>query len=218
VVAADNDSKATDDLAGFVKQLRDSDAEELATVAAQWARQADPSNDRRSLLLKLSFALTLAASSQAASPDQQPAAKPTTFGSADLSGIWRSEYSYYSTSRQETFSDVHYVHVQQSGRQITIKSLDNATGSEISLDLALDGFYATGAWQERTSQAGYYKGAVYRGAIQLLVSPSLNQMAGKWLGFGKNFTINNGDWQFTLETRSTTDKTINEYKMKVLDI
>jgi len=39
-------------------------------------------------------------------------------------------------------------------------------------------------------------------------------MTGKWIGFGKNFTINNGDWQLTLETRSTTAKTIRGYHLK----
>jgi hypothetical protein len=36
-------------------------------------------------------------------------------------------------------------------------------------------------------------------------------MTGKWLGFGKNFSINNGDWEFTLETRNTTPADLRAY-------
>jgi hypothetical protein len=67
---------------------------------------------------------------------------------------------------------------------------------------------------ERTSPTGYYKGAVYRGAIQLLTAPSGRQLTGRWLGFGKNFQINNGDWGLTLESRSLTQESIDSYQLK----
>lgn len=41
---------------------------------------------------------------------------------------------------------------------------------------------------------GYYRGAVYHGTIQLIVSPHGRDMNGRWLGFGKNFIVNSGDW------------------------
>jgi hypothetical protein len=40
----------------------------------------------------------------------------------------------------------------------------------------VDGMTATGSWEERTSPTGYYKGAVYRGALQFLVAPSGGQL------------------------------------------
>ena len=214
-VSLNGGGSSSDQLAEFVNRLRDSDTSELAAVANIWAQQVDLNNNRRSLLLKLSFALTLAASTQTGVPDS--AAEPDTNvseGTPDLGGIWRSEYTYFSSGRQQEFTDAHYVVVRQSGPQLSINSLPHTTGSEVSLNLALDGLFATGTWQERTSPTGYYKGAIYRGAIQLLVAPSLTQMTGKWIGFGKNFTINNGDWNLTLETRKATAKAIREYSQK----
>ena len=40
-------------------------------------------------------------------------------------------------------------------------------------------------------------------------------MTGKWIGFGKNFSINNGDWTLTLESRSTSAKTLRRYEAKL---
>jgi hypothetical protein len=56
--------------------------------------------------------------------------------------------------------------------------------------------------------------AVYSGAIQLLITPSGRQLTGRWLGFGKNFQINNGDWGLTLESRSLTQASIDSYQLK----
>ena len=56
--------------------------------------------------------------------------------------------------------------------------------------------------------------AIYRGAIQFLIAPSGGQMTGKWLGFGKNFAINTGDWELTLEDRSTSRSTLGKYHLK----
>jgi transcriptional regulator with XRE-family HTH domain len=210
------DPRSAEGLAKFIQRLHETDPEELASLASIWAQQADPGTDRRSLLLKLSFALTLAASGQFNGGESGLQAKPNgPVEILDLSGVWRSEYTYLSSGRQQEFTDTHYVVIRQSGQQLTVDGLPHTTGSEISLRLAIDGLFATGTWQERTSPTGYYRGAIYRGAIQLLISPSLTQMTGKWIGFGKNFTINNGDWALTLETRSTSAKAIRNYSLRV---
>jgi hypothetical protein len=39
-------------------------------------------------------------------------------------------------------------------------------------------------------------------------------MTGKWLGFGREFTINTGDWHLTLEERSTAPKTLRSYDLR----
>ena len=103
---------------------------------------------------------------------------------------------------------------RQSGQQVTGESLPHPAGSKIRLNLAVDGFTVTGTWVEHTSPTGYYKGAIYRGAIQLLASPSGGQLIGKWIGFGKNFAINTGDWEFALESRSASDGDIARYNMR----
>lgn len=105
--------------------------------------------------------------------------------------------------------------VRQAGESLTIESLQHSTGSEIALHLSVDGIFATGTWEERTSPTGYYKGAIYRGAIKLLVTPSLTKMTGKWIGFGKNFSINNGDWTFSLESRDTSASQLRAYAGRV---
>lgn len=204
----------SDALSAFMTRLDEADVQELAKETAIWATQIDSSLDRRALLLKLGFALTLAA----ASPYDVSvgALLPTARGaSTDLSGVWRSEYSYYSTGRGRDFSGVHYAVLRQDGTSLSVSSLPHTTGSELSMSLSLDGMTATGSWEERTSPTGYYKGAAYRGALQLLVSPSGGQLTGRWLGFGKDFRINNGDWELRLETRSLDQRTLKNYELKV---
>lgn len=205
---------ASDDrqkLAEFVARLQDGDVGEMASTVAGWAKQVDNAVDRRSLLIKLSFVLTTAA----ALPDNLPTIPALTDtgirSSADMNGIWRSEYTYFSSRRNAEYTDMHYVVIRQNQKAVAVESLKHPTGSELSLSLALDGMFATGTWQERTSPTGYYRGAIYRGAIQLLVEPSLTSMTGKWVGFGKNFSINNGDWTFSLETRDTSAPSLRSY-------
>lgn len=53
----------------------------------------------------------------------------------------------------------------------------------------------TGTWTERTSPDGYYRGAVYHGAIQLLMDPTAKKMTGKWVGFGRRMDMNTGVWE-----------------------
>jgi hypothetical protein len=213
IIATDGDG-AAGDVATLVKRLQESDVNDLAKVTALWARQLDSTVDRRALLLKLSFALALAATmpadiASAAQTESRPAA-----GMSDLTGVWRSRYVYYSSGRNKELDGVHYVVVRQESQQLSVDSLPHSTGSELNMGLTLDGLTATGTWEERTSPSGYYKGATYRGAIQLLVAPSGGQMTGKWLGFGKNFAINTGDWELSLESRSTSRQALRRYHLK----
>lgn len=57
----------------------------------------------------------------------------------------------------------------------------------------------------------YYNGARYHGAIQLLVEPTGRRMAGKWVGFGKDFDVNTGPWEQRLVDRSTSKATLRRY-------
>jgi hypothetical protein len=90
----------------------------------------------------------------------------------------------------------------------------HSTRSKVRLALTVDGLAATGTWEERTSPTGYYKGTIYRGAIQLLLTPSMTHMTGKWLGFGKDFAINKGAWNLTLEDRSASARTRAQYDLR----
>lgn len=198
----------------LVSRIQETDVRDLAMMASMWVRQLGSSANPSSLLFKLSFALTLAAASPAGDTGGFDMPPPTSSGTLDLGGIWRSQYSYFSSGRGQEFDSTHYVIFRQSGQQVTAESLPHLTGSKFSLSLTVDGFILTGTWVEHTSPTGYYKGAIYRGAIQLLASPSGSQLIGKWIGFGKNFTINTGDWEFVLENRSASDEDVARYSMR----
>jgi len=74
---------------------------------------------------------------------------------------------------------------------------------------------ATGTWSERTSPTGYYRGATYHGTIQLLLDPLGRSMSGKWLGFGKNFKVNSGEWELTWLEGNTSKRAQRAYHLKV---
>lgn len=195
-------------------RIQETDVRDLAMMASMWVRRFGSSVNPSSLLFKLSFALTLAAANPPGETGGFDMPHPASSGTLDLGGIWRSRYSYFSSGRGQEFDSTHYVMFRQNGQQVTAESLPHPTGSKFSLSLTMDGFILTGTWVEHTSPTGYYKGVIYRGAIQLLASPSGAQLIGKWIGFGKNFTINTGDWEFVLESRSATDEDIARYSMR----
>lgn len=112
-------------------------------------------------------------------------------------GIWRSDYSYFSSSRNATFTSRHYVMVLQRGAHLTVRSLP-ASSSAVAMDLSVNGQVVTGTWTERTQEAGYYSGAVYYGAIQMLLDATERRMSGKWVGFGRSGEVNTNDWSLTL--------------------
>jgi transcriptional regulator with XRE-family HTH domain len=116
-----------------------------------------------------------------------------------LSGIWLSEYEFVSSGRGgQVFRSRHYVMLlQHRDDSIMVRSLPRSA-SQLSLDLTVNGKVVTGIWTEQTRQDGYYRGAVYTGAIQLLLSDDGHRMAGTWVGYGKEpQEINTGRW--TLE-------------------
>jgi transcriptional regulator with XRE-family HTH domain len=117
-----------------------------------------------------------------------------------LTGIWLSTYEYESSSRGETFTDLHYVVILQYGAKLQLRSV-TGSASRLMMDLTVNGQVVTGTWTEETSPDGYYQGSVYHGAIQLLLEPTGHRMTGKWVGFGRDFDLNTGPW--TLEVVST---------------
>ena len=117
---------------------------------------------------------------------------------SNLSGIWQSRYKYNSSSQPGEQEGKHKVRIFQSKDKLVIESTaDN--NSYLVMRLAVDEHnnIATGTWQEVTATKGHYKGAVYHGAIQLLIDLENKRMQGKWLGFSKDRQINVGPWEFT---------------------
>lgn len=139
----------------------------------------------------------------------QPAAR------GNYSGVWLSAYEYVSSSRgNEVFTGKHFVVLLQHNNRITARSLPRAAtngGSQLTLDLELDTNTLTGTWTEQTASDGYYRGARYHGAIQLLIEPTGRRIAGKWVGFGKEFDVNTGPWELRLMDSSTAKKTLDAY-------
>jgi hypothetical protein len=105
--------------------------------------------------------------------------------------------------------------INQQGNQLSAQSLPNSLHSLLTLDLAASDSTVTGTWIERTSPTGYYKGAVYRGAIQLLVDPTGSRMTGQWLGFDKEYNINTGNWELARVVASTSKNALREFRFKV---
>lgn len=114
--------------------------------------------------------------------------------SGDLNGLWLSRYSYFSTGRDANLQGEHTLRLHHTGSRLHGAN-DPAEGeSRLTLDLSVSGAIASGFWKERTAPTGYYRGAVYHGTVQLVVSPHARGMNGRWLGFGKDFAVNSGDW------------------------
>ncbi|QDN64432.1 XRE family transcriptional regulator [Streptomyces sp. S1D4-14] len=143
------------------------------------------------------------------SPAEQPAAPLHS-----LSGVWLSRYEYPSSGRGATLTGLHYVVLLQHGSRLTVQSLPGASlnpDSPLSMDLTVDGVTVTGAWTEQTAKDGYYKGARYHGAIQLLVDPTGRRLEGMWVGFGKDFSMNTGPWSLSFRTANRSRQSLAQF-------
>jgi hypothetical protein len=205
-----------DRMAAVVERLEQMDVEEIARAVGPWAERVDPGISRRALLLKLSAGLSLAAASPLIALTDNERATDTAFPTAgpDMSGVWHSRYMYYSSGRDEQFEADHYVVFRQQRSQLLGQSLPHSMDSRLKIGLSVDGSVATGTWTERTSPTGYYKGAIYHGTLQLIVNPMGRSMTGKWIGFGKNFKVNTGDWELTWVDAATSPRVIREYHLR----
>jgi len=189
---------------------------EVARISAAWAQRLESSTDSRGLLLKVSAGLALAAAAPVMAAIQAaPIPRATaTAGNDRLAGVWRSRYVYYSSGRTAEFEGEHNVVLRSQGGRLVGQSLPDSLDSRLRLDLSVDGAVATGTWSERTSPTGYYHGATYHGTIQLVVDPLGRSMNGKWLGFGKNFSVNSGTWELAWIDSSASSRTMREYHLR----
>jgi hypothetical protein len=149
-------------------------------------------------------------------PPPVTAARPTSPAPAaaaagNYSGVWLSRYEYFSSGRDGMFTGRHYVVVLQHGDRLTVRSLPGSAKSSLTMDLTVDGSVVTGTWVEQTEEDGYYRGARYHGAIQMLAEPTGRRMRGKWVGFGKEMDINTGPWELIFRDASTTRATLDAY-------
>jgi len=146
-------------------------------------------------------------------PNGMAASQPAP-PAGNYTGVWLSRYEYFSSGRDETYSDVHYVVILQHGSRLTVRSLPASANSQLTMDLTVDGNVITGTWVEQTAEAGYYRGARYHGAIQVLVEPTGRRMSGKWVGFGKEMDVNSGPWELIFQDASTNRATMDRYNRR----
>ncbi|WP_151475410.1 helix-turn-helix domain-containing protein [Streptomyces albicerus] len=140
---------------------------------------------------------------------------PQTAPRGNYSGVWLSRYEFVSSGRDnEVFVGLHHVVLLQHGNRLTGRSLPNASvnpDSPLTLDLQIEGNVVTGTWTEQTATEGYYRGARYFGAIQMIVEPTGRRMAGKWAGFGKDHDVNTGPWELRFLDADTGKATLDRY-------
>lgn len=143
------------------------------------------------------------------SPGTPPRAQATPQG--NYAGVWLSRYEYYSSGRGQSFTGLHHVLVLQHGSRLTVRSLPGSSESTLTMDMTVDGAVITGTWVEQTSDASYYRGARYHGAIQMLAEPTGRRMSGQWVGFGRNMDVNTGPWELVFQDASTNKATMDAY-------
>jgi hypothetical protein len=133
-----------------------------------------------------------------------------------LTGIWRSTYSYVSSSRgNEEFTSEHYVMVIQHGNRIQVRSLPGTATGRVMMDLTVDGQVITGTWSEETDPDGYYAASVYSGAIHMLLDHTGHRMKGKWLGFNRDGGVSDGPWVLNLVSADTGKAAVEKYNRPV---
>lgn len=126
-------------------------------------------------------------------------------------GIWKSTYSYPSSGRDGEFTGEHYVRLHQKDNHLIFESAAETSKSYLIIRLSIHDNIATGSWQEETEQDGYYKGAVYYGALQLVVDDSAQKMSGKWVGFGKDMEVNVGPWELSFVGKSLPKEALAQH-------
>ncbi|MGW6458039.1 XRE family transcriptional regulator [Streptomyces sp. NPDC055078] len=146
-------------------------------------------------------------------PTAHPHADPRP-SHRSYTGVWLSRYEYFSSGRSASYAGQHYVVVLQHGNRLTARSLPGSSDSPLTMELEADGHVVTGVWTEQTATDGYYRGARYHGAIQLLVEPTGRRMTGKWVGFGKEFDVNTGPWELVFQDASTNKATLAAYNKR----
>ncbi|MGE3287972.1 MAG: hypothetical protein AB7J32_18005 [Pseudonocardia sp.] len=126
-----------------------------------------------------------------------------------LSGIWLSRYTYESTSMGRVTRS-RYVVLRHLGNRLHGERLPGSNDSPIFLGTK-DGPALTGTWSERTAAEGHHRGAVYHGALQLLVGITARTMSGMWVGFDRSFRVDSGAWSFTFETADTSRQALTRF-------
>ncbi len=115
----------------------------------------------------------------------------------EFSGVWYCGYSYPSNQHEGQDLSEYYGVMYQKGNKLTLQSLPNHAESTLLLKLTVVDDLATGYWEEGTSPTGEFAGAIYSGAVQLIVADDGKHMQGKWVGIGQDDGVRKiygGEW------------------------
>src|SRR6266852_3848129 len=120
----------------------------------------------------------------------------------EFSGVWHCRYWYPSNNHEGEDVSEYRVTVHQQTDKLVLESLPNKEESYMMVRLPVDGVLATGTWQENTSAHGEFKGSIYSGAVQLIISDDKKRMEGKWVGVGHDYDLDKpriytGRWEIT---------------------
>lgn len=139
----------------------------------------------------------------------------------NFSGIWHCRYWYPSNKHpgEQEISE-YLVDMHQRHHKLTMTSLPTDDGSYMTVRLTIDDNLVTGAWYECTAPKKEFKGMIYSGAVQLIVSEDGKRMDGKWVGNGREKLddgtyeqrIYTGKWELVRADKETTSKAMAKAK------
>lgn len=120
----------------------------------------------------------------------------------NFEGTWHSTYWYPSNTHSGEDTSEYDVVAKLADGQLVLQSKPTENGAYILIRLSIDDDIATGTWHETTAPEGAFKGMVYSGALQLIISKDSKTMEGKWVGIGRDYTLNRpdifvGKWKLT---------------------
>jgi hypothetical protein len=113
-----------------------------------------------------------------------------------IEDTWRSRYEYGLGLKDEANFSEHRIIFEKHDNKWVGTSLPNEEGSVVTITLAESGSEFAGAWQEKTSPTGHYKGRIFKGLILFVLSEDGNTLTGKWLGAGSG-RVKSGVWKLT---------------------
>lgn len=116
-------------------------------------------------------------------------------------GTWHCCYYFPSNTHAGEDISEYDVRIDRKGDGFVLHSLENDEKSYMLARFTVEANMATGTWLENTSPHGEFKGMVYSGVFQLLISDDMRRMTGKWVGVGREVTgpqIYAGRWELEL--------------------
>ena len=120
-----------------------------------------------------------------------------------LSGMWH--FCYWAPTHDDMNEETseYDMRAHQKGRELIFESINTGKNDAyLVVRLTLDGQLAPGTWHETTATTGDFKGMMYSGAGQLIMSKDKKRLSGMWAGVGIDHSneeprVYTGKWEFT---------------------